>query len=178
MNVTSVRNAPPLFGSDLIDAIPDAVIRAGAVDRGDGVRGRPNVVRGIDGRKRVGRFGWKAHVSTLELFVAEAFRSELGLTSPLAPAGVRSAAPPTPARSDPCAEQPAEVTRDDLTAVVAFLSALPAPAPAAPTPPARRCSRRPAAPPVTFPRCGRAGARSSCTPICSCTTWAGPWTTA
>jgi CxxC motif-containing protein (DUF1111 family) len=92
VNVTSVRNAPALFGDGLIDAISDDVIRAGAVARGDGVRGRPNIVRGPDGIERVGRFGWKGHVPTLELFVAEAFRSELGLTSPLAPAAPRSAA--------------------------------------------------------------------------------------
>jgi CxxC motif-containing protein (DUF1111 family) len=125
VNVTSVRNAPPLFGGGLIDAIPDHVIRAGAVARGDGVRGRPSLVRGRDGRERVGRFGWKAHVPTLELFVAEAFRSELGLTNPLAPAGERSSS------ADPCAEKSAasEVERDDLTAVVAFLASLRAPAP-------------------------------------------------
>jgi CxxC motif-containing protein (DUF1111 family) len=128
VNVTSVRNAPPLFGSGLIDEIPDAVIRAGAVARGDGVRGRPNIVRGLDGRERVGRFGWKAHVPTLEQFVAEAFRSELGLTNPLAPADARSSAP---AQGDPCAEKSpaAEIDRRDLTAVAAFLAALPAPVP-------------------------------------------------
>jgi CxxC motif-containing protein (DUF1111 family) len=125
VNVTSVRNAPPLFGSDRIDAIPDAVIRAGAVARGDGVRGRPNLVRGPDGRTRVGRFGWKAHVATLEQFVAEAFRSELGVTSPLAPADARAS------RGRACAERSrdSEVSRGDLAAVVAFLAALPTPAP-------------------------------------------------
>jgi CxxC motif-containing protein (DUF1111 family) len=129
VNVTSVRNAPPLFGSGLIDAISDDVIRAGAVTRGGGVRGRPNIVRGTDGRQHVGRFGWKAHVPALELFVAEAFRSELGLTSPLAPAAPPSSS--THAVVSACAEKSAaaEVDRDDLAAVVAFLSALPAPAP-------------------------------------------------
>ena len=128
VNVTSVRNAPPLFGSGLIDAIPDDVIRAGAVARGDGVKGRPSIVRGTGVRERVGRFGWKAHVPALELFVAEAFRSELGLTSPLAPARARSS---TRAVAGPCAEKSpdSEVTRDGLTAVVTFLAALPAPAP-------------------------------------------------
>jgi CxxC motif-containing protein (DUF1111 family) len=128
VNVTSVRNAPPLFGSGLVDSIPAAVIRAGAVAKVDGVRGRPNLVRGPDGRERVGRFGWKAHVPTLELFVAEAFRSELGLTSPLAPA----VAPDSSRVTDgPCAEKSAasEVDRDALTAVVAFLASLPAPEP-------------------------------------------------
>ena len=57
-NVTSVRNTPPLFGAGLIDAIPDEVIRAGAVDKGNGVSGRPNLVPGPDGREDVGRSGW------------------------------------------------------------------------------------------------------------------------
>ena len=125
-NVTSVRNAPPLFGSALIGAIPDAVIRAGAVAKGDGVRGRPNLVRGPDGRERVGRFGWKADTATLEQFVAEAFRNEMGLTSPLAPALA-----PSSGGSAACAEKAraAEVDRAALTAVAAFLAELPVPAP-------------------------------------------------
>ena len=126
VNVTSVRNAPPLFGAALIDAIPDATIRAGAVAKGDGVRGRPNLVRGPDGRERVGRFGWKADTATLEQFVGEAFRNELGLTSPLAPA-----VSPSSAGGAACAEKSraAEVGRADLSAVAAFLAELPAPAP-------------------------------------------------
>jgi len=128
VNVTSVRNAPALFGSGLIDAIPDEVILAGAVVGGDGVRGRPSIVRGPDGRRRVGRFGWKAHLSTLERFVAEAFRSELGLTSPIA---AEVASPTPPGDAGPCAEKSAgsEVGRDDVTAVAAFLAALPEPRP-------------------------------------------------
>lgn len=78
-NVTSVRNAPQLFGDGAMDAIPDAVITAGAIAR-DGVQGRPNLVNG-----RVGRFGWKADTATLTQFVGEAFRNELGMTNPVAP---------------------------------------------------------------------------------------------
>jgi hypothetical protein len=58
-NVTSVRNAPSLFGTGRIQAISEAAIRAGAEQPRDGVSGRPNLVRGPDGRGRVGRFGWK-----------------------------------------------------------------------------------------------------------------------
>lgn len=128
VNVTSVRNAPALFGSGLIDAIPDAAIRAGAVARGDGVHGRPSVVRGPDGRRRIGRFGWKAHLPTLERFVAEAFRSEMGLTSPI-PSEIAS--PTARGERGPCAEKSpgSEVERDDVRAVAAFLAALPAPQP-------------------------------------------------
>ena len=42
-------------------------------------------MRDTVGRERVGRYGWKADIGTLEQFVAVAFRNELGIASPLAP---------------------------------------------------------------------------------------------
>ena len=124
-NVTSVRNTPPLFGMGLIDAIPDEVIEAGAIPKGDGVEGQPNLVRGPDGRATVGRFGWKADSPTLELFVAEAFRSELGVTSTHAPADA------LPAGTDPCPGESStpEIDLDDVRAVAAFITGLPPPQP-------------------------------------------------
>jgi CxxC motif-containing protein (DUF1111 family) len=121
-NVTSVRNAPTLYGTGLIDAIPDAVIAAGAFARGDGVHGRAHRVRGADGGERVGRFGWKADTATLRQFVADAFRNELGITSPLAPADLATGHPRCPGEG----ARP----EDDGTivdAVTAFLTALPPP---------------------------------------------------
>ena len=77
-NVTSVRNAPALFGDGLIEAIPDRVIIArAAAEKLKGKLGTPNLVRGPDGRIRVGRFGWKADIATLNQFVAQALRNEL-----------------------------------------------------------------------------------------------------
>jgi CxxC motif-containing protein (DUF1111 family) len=125
-NVTSVRNAPPLFGGGLIDAIPDEVIRAGAVPRGNGVRGRPNLVRGPGGRKRVGRFGWKADTATLEQFVAEALRGELGVTSPLAPA---ASLPPETSTRCPGESPDPEAEEHVVASLTAFVAALPAPRP-------------------------------------------------
>ena len=124
-NVTSVRNTPPLFGMGLIDSIPDAVIRAGAISKGDGVAGRPNLVHGPEGRTDVGRFGWKADSPTLELFVAEAFRSELGITSSLARAQ-RSAT-----GGDLCPGESAdpEISLHDVRAVTAFIAGFPSPRP-------------------------------------------------
>jgi hypothetical protein len=84
VNMTSIRNTPPLFGSGLIDALPDDVILAGAVPRSHGVHGHPHLIRDAQGRQRVGRFGWKADTATLLQFVADAFRNELGLTNPWA----------------------------------------------------------------------------------------------
>jgi mono/diheme cytochrome c family protein len=83
-NLVSLRNATALFGLGLIEAIPDATILAGANPQGR-AGGHPNHVRDTVGRERVGRYGWKADIGTLEQFVAVAFRNELGITSPLAP---------------------------------------------------------------------------------------------
>lgn len=115
-NVTSVRNAPQLFGDGAIDNIPDAVILAGALPRADGIHGRPNLVN-----DRVGRFGWKADTAQLEQFVGEAFRNELGITTAQAPIDL---AP----RSGTCngdagaPEADASIV-DSVTAYVAALSA-------------------------------------------------------
>jgi CxxC motif-containing protein (DUF1111 family) len=126
-NLVSVRNAPQLFGMGLIDSIPDEVILAGAGPKGEGIHGRPNPVTAADGTQRVGRFGWKADTASLEVFVAEAMRNELGVTSPLAPFDSLPAHTPG---SAPCA---GEVETADGATVVAALSAyvgsLPAPAP-------------------------------------------------
>ena len=84
-NLTSVRNAPALFGLGLVDAIPDDVILAGVTSTTDGVHGQPNLVLDPTGKERVGRFGWKADIATLHQFVGEAFRNELGITNPAAP---------------------------------------------------------------------------------------------
>ena len=116
-NVTSVRNAPPLFGDGRIDAIPDAVILAGAVPRGDGIQGRPNVVG-----SRVGRFGWKADTADLQQFVGEAFRNELGITTPQAPVDLVPSVGCGAASSEP------EADASQVESVTAYVASLPSPA--------------------------------------------------
>ena len=76
------RQSPALFGLGLIDAIPEAAILAN-VDADDmltpdGISGRPSWTDG----GRLGRFGWKAQVPTLEEFVRDAVTAELGMTLP------------------------------------------------------------------------------------------------
>jgi CxxC motif-containing protein (DUF1111 family) len=123
-NLSSVRNSPPLFGDGLIDAIPDRVILSrAAAERRLGVPGTPNLIRGPDGSLRVGRFGWKGDIPTLQLFVAGALRNELGVTNPLA------ATDSLPRGAPHC---PGESTHPEATAQVvaeltAFVSQLPAP---------------------------------------------------
>jgi|SRR5579871_6257162 len=130
-NVTSVRNSPPLFGLGQIDTIPDEAILAGASPHADGVQGRPNLVTEPAGATRVGRFGWKADTARLETFVAQAFRNELGITSPLAPTDLQ---PGSATEAERCAGESATVKDDGtlVAGVTAFVAALAAPPPAAP----------------------------------------------
>jgi CxxC motif-containing protein (DUF1111 family) len=80
-------------------------------------------VRDALGNERVGRFGWKADTATLEQFVGEAFRNELGITNPIAPADLV-------APSGACGQRPSTALEDDGTAVravTAYIASLPPP---------------------------------------------------
>ncbi|HKQ29970.1 MAG TPA: hypothetical protein VJS66_01685 [Burkholderiales bacterium] len=112
-NIISLRMPPTLYTSARLDDVPDAVIEAQAVSKGDGIKGRVNYVGSANGQQRVGRYGWKADVATLEEMVAEAFANELGITSALA-------------------IQPKPIVEDDgslVRAVVAYLKTLHTPQP-------------------------------------------------
>ncbi len=81
--VFELRQTPPLFGLGLIEAIPDAVILAHADPTdadGDGISGRASWVDG----GRLGRFGWKAQIPTIDEFARDAVSVELGMTLPYA----------------------------------------------------------------------------------------------
>jgi CxxC motif-containing protein (DUF1111 family) len=82
-NVVARRMTTPLFGAGLIEAIPDAVLTArAALVKPDGVKGRAALVKDVaSGSMRVGRFGWKAQVATLQTFAADAYLNEMGVTS-------------------------------------------------------------------------------------------------
>ena len=84
----SLRIAPPLIGLGLLEAIPESAIRAIAdpedVD-GDGISGRVHMVRTLDGRQALGRFGLKANVATVEDQTALAYLLDMGITTPALP---------------------------------------------------------------------------------------------
>jgi len=116
-NVVSVRSATALFGLGLVETIPDKAILAIAAQLG--TRGRPSFVRDAEGGERLGRFGWKADTANLEQFVADAFRNELGITSPLASVDLFTPAPG-------CTDGPG--LKDDgrvVRAVTAYIRSLP-----------------------------------------------------
>jgi CxxC motif-containing protein (DUF1111 family) len=76
--LTSVRNAPPVFGLGLLEAVPEAEILAG--------KGKPNYVFDLEAHGlRLGRFGLKANQPTLKQQIANAFAEDIGVTSSLFP---------------------------------------------------------------------------------------------
>lgn len=84
------RLAPPVYGSGLLEAIPEATLRAltdpDDANR-DGISGRLNEVWSAEFQKNMpGRFGWKANQPTLRQQTADAFLGDIGITTSLHPA--------------------------------------------------------------------------------------------
>ncbi|WP_229259599.1 di-heme oxidoredictase family protein [Duganella aceris] len=87
-DVVSLRAAQPMFGTGLLEAVPEADILAranGAADV-DGVKGVANFVFEPEtGAVRLGRFGWKASKATLRHQAASALLQDMAVTSPVYP---------------------------------------------------------------------------------------------
>jgi len=85
----SYRQAPPLIGLGLLEAVPDDALAALADPDdadGDGISGRINQVWDTAARAtRTGRFGHKASVATLAEQTAGAFASDMGLSNAMFP---------------------------------------------------------------------------------------------
>jgi CxxC motif-containing protein (DUF1111 family) len=83
----SPRIAPPMIGLGLIEAVPEAQIRANADaddKNGDGISGRANEVWSLEAERPViGRFGWKAGVPSIREQSAGAFSGDMGLSTPI-----------------------------------------------------------------------------------------------
>lgn len=95
--------APALFGSGLVEAIPEGTIldlEDPEDADGDGISGRAG--RSPDGR--VGRFGRKGEMPTVTEFIDTALRFELGLTTPGSPREEMPNGRPLPDDVDPMPE--------------------------------------------------------------------------
>ncbi len=83
----SPRVAPQMIGLGLLEAIPEADILAAADpddQDGDGISGKPNMVWSpVQGRRMLGRFGWKAGSPTVLEQSADAFAGDIGISSDL-----------------------------------------------------------------------------------------------
>ncbi|MFT2092025.1 di-heme oxidoredictase family protein [Paraglaciecola sp. 2405UD69-4] len=86
----SVRMAPSVFGTGLLDAIPADNILALADESdsdNDGISGRASMVTdAISGETVLGRFAYKAQAATVLQQSAAAYRGDIGLTNSLATA--------------------------------------------------------------------------------------------
>lgn len=81
----SPRVAPPVFGLGLLEAIDENDILALADENdlnSDGISGKPNYAWNVvEGRKTLGRFGWKAANPSLLQQSAGAYNEDMGITS-------------------------------------------------------------------------------------------------
>ncbi len=81
----SMRNASPLYGLGLLEAVPDSEILKRFEEKdvdADNITGRPNYVwNSYTDKTDLGRFGWKgSHPSVIQQ-AAEAFHQDMGITS-------------------------------------------------------------------------------------------------
>ena len=146
--IQSERNTPALFGAGLIDTIPDRVLLEVAAEQTKLARStaqspqsaNPETSRRgqdfgwrssdeslpISGRVatlkdgKIGRFGWKASVSTLREFTLQACSNELGLEVP----GFPRAAPPW---IKDYKAPGLDLTADQCDCLVRFVASLPRP---------------------------------------------------
>jgi CxxC motif-containing protein (DUF1111 family) len=118
----SPRVSPPVFGTGLLEAIPQAQIleRNDPDDANrDGISGRPNRVWDHRaGRKVIGRFGWKLNQPDIAHQTAAAFSAEVGMSTSLRPqqgcTPVQTACAAAPTGGDP------EVSDEIFTHIVNY----------------------------------------------------------
>jgi CxxC motif-containing protein (DUF1111 family) len=79
-NCVGERQATPLFGFGLVEAVSDAALQALASLEPSAVRGTVKIVTEL-GAARVGRFGWKDDHATLRGFSGDAYLNEVGITN-------------------------------------------------------------------------------------------------
>lgn len=122
----AARTSPVVFGRGLLDAVPESVILRYADPEDtnhDGVSGRPN--RFFDGR--LGRFGRKALVPTLDEFNAGAYTAEMSVTNPAVRTEESIGGKEIPPGVDPVADP--EIDQEALDRTNAFVRLLAIPTP-------------------------------------------------
>lgn len=92
--LTSLRVPPPVFGSGLLEVVPEATVLALADPEDsdqDGISGRPNQVWNPDTQaEALGRFGFKANTVSLQVQTAVAYFNDMGVTNPVFSGGQNS----------------------------------------------------------------------------------------
>ncbi|MBV9991069.1 MAG: hypothetical protein JOZ72_07220 [Alphaproteobacteria bacterium] len=116
----ALRRAPSLFGIGQLESVPDSEILKGS--------GKPAWLTGADGKRELGRWGWKATASGLPRQVEIAFQRDFGIAT----SGLPGAAGECTARETPCYGTPGpaiELPDNFRDVIVIFLRYLHAPDP-------------------------------------------------
>ena len=84
-NVTALRATISVLGDGFVEAIADETLKT--IQREQPPRGRGRLIAvpvlEAPGRTAIGRFGWKNQHASLVSFSADAYKNEMGITSPL-----------------------------------------------------------------------------------------------
>ncbi len=139
----SLRLAPPLGGTGAIEDVSEAEIRAEAARQAretPATAGRIAETIGADGRVAIGRFGFKAEQPTLAAQTAQAFATDMGMSSRFAPGPAGDC---TAGEGDcvdaphgaPDGVGPHEIDEAIIEAIVAWLRSRPVARPSRPAPP-------------------------------------------
>ena len=86
-NVTTFRATLSILGHGFVEAIPNSTLQAIQSNQPSAQRGTIVNVPVLErpGTTRIGRFGWKDQQASLVSFSADAYKNEMGITSPLEP---------------------------------------------------------------------------------------------
>jgi CxxC motif-containing protein (DUF1111 family) len=86
-NVVTFRATISVQGDGFVEAIANSTLQEIAQDQPSSQRGQLISVPVLEkpGQNRIGRFGWKSQQASLVSFSADAYKNEMGITSPLEP---------------------------------------------------------------------------------------------
>jgi CxxC motif-containing protein (DUF1111 family) len=139
-NCLAGRQAIPLFGDGLVEAVDDATFEALAGSEPATVRGTVKLVPDEAGAV-VGRFGWKDDHASLRGFAGDAYLNEIGITNPDHPTEVSECALNLPGLETPLANEPEDPIdadgRADIDRFADFMRGLNPPPTTSLTPPAQ-----------------------------------------
>ncbi|WP_158304048.1 di-heme oxidoredictase family protein [Cellvibrio japonicus] len=125
----SARMPQTIVGLGLLEAVPEAQLLARHDPQdadGDGISGRAALVRDMrTGESRIGRFGWKASVASLEEFTADALHEDIGVGTSILP-GSACGQVQTACRAN--SNNAVELNDERLKLLTVYMQALGAPA--------------------------------------------------
>jgi CxxC motif-containing protein (DUF1111 family) len=86
-NVMTLRATISIFGDGFVEALSNTTLQNIASNQPQAQRGQIINVPVLErpGQTRIGRFGWKGQQASLLSFSADAYKNEMGITSPLEP---------------------------------------------------------------------------------------------